>query len=161
MTLSFLIGECIKSNFPLQVLFLTVQQHVAPRLIQNNGFVSHPLTVSKSILVGCKQSLALSRGLLLRVLSLHFKAHPHAPPSTFVDDTAMITAGSAVECYQNILNSLVSVAYYVKVLRLTLSPKAALVTRNLEFSFKLVIQLRTLKIPFTAKKDARDLGLWP
>ena len=146
-----LIAECIKSRFPLLMLFLTLQQHSAPRVLQSRRFISKPATVSYSILAGCMRSVALTRGLLLRVLALHFKLNPQAPPSTFVDDTSMLARAPREQLLGIILDSLIHFASLVRSLGLTLSVKATLVARSHDFANKVARTLNRVNIPFKSE----------
>ena len=55
------LPEAVKTSFPLSVLSCLLQPHLAPRVIQANGFCSESSQVSRSILAVCRSSVALAR----------------------------------------------------------------------------------------------------
>ena len=68
------IDNTVKSRFPPAKLAFLIQQHLAPRAVQANGFTANPVAVYKSILAGCKSSIGLTRGYLKKNIKyLHYK----------------------------------------------------------------------------------------
>ena len=66
-----LLQEAIHCNFPPQLLSFLLQQHLAPRAIQANGYTSEAMIVYKSILAGCMASVDLTRVYLRRNTQTH------------------------------------------------------------------------------------------
>ena len=73
-----LLTNAIKCGFPTVQLAFSLQQHLAPRLIQANGFSSQPIPIYKSILAGCKFSVAFTRALLKDPMKIIYLNHKNA-----------------------------------------------------------------------------------
>jgi len=63
--LEVLMNKAIELQFPIIDLLVTMLQHMAPRVIQCDGFCSRAIITNTSILAGCKHSVALTRVLFL------------------------------------------------------------------------------------------------
>ena len=74
-----LLDQAIRNHFPATELFLALQQHLAPRVIQVAGFSAQPIPVYKSILAGCAHSVAMTRNLLLQSVK---EVEEHNQPAT-------------------------------------------------------------------------------
>jgi len=61
MDLRVLMVEAIHTDFPLGPMAFSLQQHMAPRVLQANGCSSTPIIIWKSILAGCKLSVPFTR----------------------------------------------------------------------------------------------------
>ena len=119
-----LILEAMETGFPLAELALALQQHLAPRVIQVSGYCSSPTQVYKSILAGCKHSVAITRTLLLRLMTHLSREHPQAPPRVHVDDTSMLTVAETTSAVQDrIVPCIRDFARGVGKLNLSLSEK--------------------------------------
>ena len=73
-----------------------LQQHLAPRVLQANGFSSAPARVNKSILAGCKYSVPFTRVYGLRQFIILNRNNPEANTELFVDDTSMHAAAETM-----------------------------------------------------------------
>ena len=163
INISSLIIESIHSEYPPVDLALALQQHLAPRVIQVAGFSSTPVSITHSILAGCKQSCPMTKSLLKRSNEeLHTK-FPRAPPKVYVDDTSMICKLNTWSAVQNALAPcLIRFAKIVSKLKLSLSPKANIVSNHIGLSKKLKNELALHDIHFKTPKTrqgARDLGI--
>ena len=119
-----LLTEAIYAEFPARKLVLVLQQHLAPRMIQANGYSDDPMQVFRSIIAGCKASVALTRVYLKRSITKVDSRFPDANTSLFVDDTSMQATDSE---FDGVLQKIVpAVAFFgeeVQRLKLSLSPK--------------------------------------
>ena len=70
ISIDLLLEECVRTSFPPVIMAFLVQQHVAPRVIQASGFSSEGIQVFKSIIAGCKSSVALTR-VYLKLSLIH------------------------------------------------------------------------------------------
>ena len=162
INISSLIIESIYSEYPPVDLALALQQHLAPRVIQVAGFSSTPVSITHSILAGCKQSCPMTKSLLKRSNEELHKKFPRAPPKVYVDDTSMICKENTWSAVQNNLAPcLIRFAKIVHKLNLSLSPKANLCTNLPKLSWRLKNELAEHDIHFKlpSQKGARDLGI--
>jgi len=91
--LEILMQKALEHIFPIVDLALIMQQHMAPIIVQCDGFCSRTILTNTSILAGCKHSVALTRLLFLTGMQQLSIDSPLAMPRVYVDDTAMLTAG--------------------------------------------------------------------
>ena len=89
-------------NFPSDLLYLALQQHLAARVIQVQGFSGNTLQVSRSILQGCRLSVTFTKLYMLRDLIKLREKHPQANISIHVDDTFSDTSTDPLEGGANI-----------------------------------------------------------
>lgn len=61
MDLETIINEAFATKFPLGPLAFSLQQHMAPRVLQANGCSSKLININASILAGCKISVPITR----------------------------------------------------------------------------------------------------
>ena len=89
-----LLVESIFTEFPPIQMSMALQQHLAPRVIQATGFSGEPSLVYKSILAGCRHSVAMTRTLLLRSMKTIVKSTSNTNTKVHakvdVDDTATL-----------------------------------------------------------------------
>lgn len=154
-----LVNKAREPEFPVLDIMLTLHQHLAPRIIQCEGFCSEPILVARSILAGCKHSVALTRLLLLTDITGLVVDHPLAPPKVYVDDTAQLTAGSATAAMTSMYNSIYDFVYVTKSLKLTLSTKGVIVAKIQKHAYALAKKLAEHGIVYQVKDNTRDLGV--
>ena len=75
-----LILKAMETGFPLAELDVALQQHLAPRVLQVSGYGSSPTQVYKSILVGCKHSVAITKTLMLGLMTHFIAVRCHMSP---------------------------------------------------------------------------------
>ena len=85
--------KAIELQFPIIDLLLTMLQHMAPMIIQCDGFCSRAIITNTSILAGCKHSVASTRVLFLTGMQKLCIDNPVVATQLYVDDTAMLSAG--------------------------------------------------------------------
>ena len=56
-------------ELPMDVLIMALQQHLAPRIIQAQGFCGDPIQITRSILQGCIFSVGSTRAHLMDDMS--------------------------------------------------------------------------------------------
>ena len=62
--LEILIDKLIDNGYPLHEANMSLQQHMAPRILQCEGFSSQPIVVHRSIIAGDMQSVDFTRNYL-------------------------------------------------------------------------------------------------
>jgi len=124
-----LIEKAIELEFPILDLALTITQHMAPRIIQCDSFCSKPILVNRSILAGCRHSVALTRVLMLTGITKINIEHPLVSTDVYVDDTAMLTYGERQESLDNITNAVIDFAKFAHSMHLKLSHKGVIVAK--------------------------------
>jgi len=155
-----LVKEAYANDFPLDQLTLALQQHLAPRVIQVNGFSSELIQVFRSILAGCKHSVALTRAYLMRNMLHTTTKHPETHTSLFVDDTTMqATANTLHEVLEKLVPTVSTWAEGVNKLKLTLSSKGCIVTSCPKLSKLLRKELLSYGLEYQVETGARDLGV--
>ena len=111
-----LVSKAKELEVPVLDIMLTLHQHLAPMIIQCEGFCGEPILITRSILAGCKHSVALTRLLLLTDITGLVIDHPLAPPKVYVDDTAQLTSGSATTAMTSMYNSIYDFVHVTKSL---------------------------------------------
>ena len=160
LDLQVLMIEAIKADFPLGPMAFSLQQHMAPRVLQANGLSSAPVNVNKSILAGCKYSVPFTRVYALRSYKQLTRQHKHANTELFVDDTSMhASAPTSFEVEDILVSAMKAFKIIVHKLKLRLSPKAALVTNNNLLSRRLNAKLSAHGLRFVIAHHSRDLGV--
>jgi len=157
--LEILMQKALEHNFPIIDLALTMQQHMAPRIIQCDGFCSRTIITNTSILAGCKHSVALTRLLFLTGMKQLSIENPLAAPQVYVYDTAMITAGDKDTTLTNMAKAIKDFAKMSSKLGLTLSTKGVIVAKLPYAARHLVQDLKTLGITYNTAETTRDLGI--
>jgi len=151
--------RALEHNFPIIDLALTMQQHMAPRIIQCDGFCSRTIITNTSTLAGCKHSVALTRLLFLTGMKKLAIENPFAAPQVYVDDTAMIAAGDRDTTLTNMAKAIKDFAKMSSKLGLTLSTKGVIVAKLPYAARRLIQELKTLGITYNTAETTRDLGI--
>ncbi len=84
--LGILCSSAFEHHFPKGVLVRALAQHTAPRVIQTGAFCGDPIPVSRSIIAGCKCSLALTICYLKTEYTHVDEDNPDVDLHTYVDD---------------------------------------------------------------------------
>ena len=152
--------QAINTAFPPQALTWALGQHLAPRVVQGEGISSSPQLVSRSILAGCKHSIALVKMYLKEDLSRLMRDHTSIGVSAYVDDIT-ITARqlSRYDLTIQVLEAMRSFSGIANKLKLVLSDKGQLVCSDTRQGAKVAKSLSKLGIPVTHVYQARDLGV--
>ena len=160
LDLRVLMIEAIHTNFPLGPMAFSLQQHMAPRVLQANGMSSTPINVCKSILAGCKYSVPYTRVYAIREYKQLAKQHKNANPELFVDDTSLHAKGDTTfEVEEVLLSAMTTFKKIVQHLKLRLSSKAAIVTSCKRLGTRLNAKLAKLGLKFVIAEHSRDLGV--
>jgi len=129
LDLPVLIEQALELDFPILDLALTIMQHTAPRNIQCDSFCNKPILLNRSILAGCRHSVALTRVLMLTGITKINIEHPPVSTDVYVDDTAMHTYGERQESLDNITNAVIDFATFAHNKHLKLSHKGVIVAK--------------------------------
>ena len=160
LSIQTLMEEAIHTGFPIDKLCFALQQHLAPRVLQSSGCASEPIEVFQSIIAGCKFSKALTQAYMMRGMKRICDKHSEANPELFVDDSSM---HAAADSWEGILNNLVPAMLTFKdvvaILKLKLSPKAAITASDVKLLKFIIQELKTYDLFFEEGKHARDLGV--
>lgn len=114
--------------------------------------------MNRSILAGCKFSVALTRAYLLEEVSKLDAVHS-ASISTYVDDTPFLSIGSYSKVYNSIADLAVAFCKAVQRLKLQLSPKALLVANTPKLALARQKELKEYGLKFGIASVAPDLGI--
>ncbi len=160
MDVPILIQEAAAVKYPLDTLSISMQQHLAPRVIQANGFSSRPICVCRSILAGCKFSKAKTQVYLQRRMVKLNAKHKSANFKLYVDDTSKIAFDMDMDrVIGTLVNASVDFGHMVRKLKLSLSPKAVLTASSFKLAKLLKKELATYGLTYSIEQAARDLGI--
>ena len=158
--ISLLLEEAVFTRFPFVILAYLIQQHVAPRVIQANGFSSEGITVFRSIIAGCKTSVALTRVCVKRALTILYNTYPESNPEVLVDDACMHAYSDTFDgALEMVIPSAVKFNDLVREMKLTLSPKACVAASSDKLAHVLKGELSTYNTVFQVDQEARDVGV--
>ena len=93
MRIGQLIIQAIKTGFPLFPFVMGLIQHLAPRVVQAQGYASQPIRVYNSILAGCKFAVAFTRAYLKLGVQHVCLMNRDALVNTYVDDAPFHATG--------------------------------------------------------------------
>jgi hypothetical protein len=155
-----LLVEAIKVGFPAGKMSFLLQQHLAPRVIQANGFTSRAISVFCSIIAGCLSSVTLTRVFLKNAMTQICNKFPESNPAVFVDDTCLQAIANTMNEILDILVPAVT-AFKSKAdeLKLSISPKSALTASADNLVQILHQELKSYGINFLIDNSARDVGI--
>ena len=114
----------------------------------------------KTILAGHKFSVPYTRVYALRECKLPVKDHSRANTELFVDDTSMhAKAQTNMEVLNILVAALKQFGALVHKLKLSFSPKAAIVISIMRLARGLHVKLVKYGLKFVVPKLSRDLGI--
>ena len=157
-----LIRQCRRWHFPLPVLALALQCHMAPRRIRCGKGVSRALRPARGILAGCSTSTSCSRAQLRNAASDQVvDTHQH------VDDMAMLhSAPTKRILFKKIKQAAGRFTERVRWLRLTVSrpskgarPKTKVLSSCPRVGRAIVRELARLQVQAEYVRSADDLGI--
>ena len=147
-------------NFPSHLLYLALQQHLAARVIQVQGFSGNTLQVSRSILQGCRLSVTFTKLYMLRDLIKLREKHPQANISIHVDDTFSDTSTDSLEgCAKILVPLAMDFAQQVIAKKLKLSTKGVAMANSAKRAKILSKELASYGIVMKPALPSRDLGI--
>ncbi len=133
VNLSTLCDEMIEHRFPKGPLVLALAQHAAPRVIKISDYVSRPISVSNSIIAGCKFSCDFTMGYCNSDLSEISDEHQDGELESFVDDNVYtVSHPSHMHATRVIVDAMTHFKAVARRLSLTLSPKGGIVASDLK-----------------------------
>ena len=104
--LPLLIQSFIDTGYPLHQANMSIQQHIAPRVIKAEGCSSQPIPINRSIIAGDMQSVAFTRSYLKDPMTKLDEDNPGVKPKLFVDDTSLYGAGPEGETYNKVIKAI-------------------------------------------------------
>ena len=117
------------------------------------------MLVNRSILAGCRHSVALTRVLMLTGITKLNIEHPLVSTDVYVDDTAMLTYGEKEQTLDNITNAVIDFAKFAHSIHLKLSHKGVIVAKLQQDGKKLAFRLKQKGIKYQVNDSTRDLGV--
>ncbi len=78
----------------MDVLFFGLSQHLAPRVVQAQGYMGEIVQPEISILAGCKLSAAFTRAYLKQPLQEVISSNKRLHVGVHIDDVPITTTGS-------------------------------------------------------------------
>jgi len=157
--LSILMDKAVEHVFPILDLVMTMLPHIAPRVIQWDGFCSRTIITNTSILAGCKHSVALTRVLFLTGITNTCIENPLAAPQVYVDDTAMLTAGPDELAYIMMSTAVKDFVKLSHKLGLKLSTKGIIVAKLAGTAKIVVDDLAEIGIIYNAHESTKEVGV--
>ena len=156
-----MITEALTNKFPVTGLNYILHQHAAPRVVQFKGSLSsRTLAMLKSILAGCRFSVAMTRALVMQSYTELIDKHRDVTLSVHVDDTpGYAEANTKEEVFKALTKFGESFAKVANTLKLPLSGKAGVVSSSFKFSKILVHRMNEYGITCTPYRVFRDLGV--
>ena len=89
----FLIDQALRNDFPLAILVLVLQQHLAPIVLQVGGCCADPIVINCSIIAGCMFSKTFVITFLARSVTGFNNSLPVAPLRMYVGDASQLCTG--------------------------------------------------------------------
>ena len=155
-----LIDRAADTQYPPVDMALALQQHLAPRVIQAEGFSGFHMCIHNSILAGCKQSVSMTRALLYQSMYTLHATHKKVYTGIHVDDIALLASSeSKLKVYHRARAASLHFASMARKQRLGLSEKGAIVASDFSLALRLQRELNKQGVPYKAEYVSRDLGL--
>ena len=129
-------------------------------MIQHCGYASEATAIYRSILAGCKSSVALTKVFLKRIITGICNRYPEAITNVFVDDTNMQSIGTSCDdTLEQIVPAVTMFGDGARKMHLSLSPKAIVTANNPKLAKLLQYELSTYGMKFQVSEAARGLGI--
>ena len=158
--IELLLHEAIQLDFPADILVMALQQHLAPRVIQAQGYSSLPMEITNGILQGCLLSVCLTRLYLLRDIRALADSNPEANTTVFVDDTSCDTVQDTFcEGLDIVTPFTIDFAKRMRAKKLILSSKGSVLSNTPNRTRILQSILAKSNVLYNAADSARDLGV--
>ena len=157
---SDLIEAAMELDFPPLPLYLAMLQHLAPRRLQCQGFVSPAILPLQSILPGCLFSIPFVRLYLRRSFSTVVSSNPAVNHGAYVDDVGQLATGGLGNSLLAITNAAHSFADLTRSLALRISKKSTIVASSRLAARLLARSLEANGVRVNIAQGTRDLGLY-
>ena len=90
-----LVKKAMDLGFPLHIIVMGVQMHVAPRVLQLLGACSDLIDFGRSVFPGCMLAIPFARVYLREEMDKVQEAAAGAGQSVYVDDISQVSQGAA------------------------------------------------------------------
>ena len=154
-----LVKKATALGFPLRILVMGVQMHVAPRALQLLGACSDFISVSRSGLPGCMLAIPFTRVYLREELDRVQLSTPGAEQSVYVDDISQVAQGTFDFVVDALVSGGIKLNEAIARLHLRVSPKSVIVCSAYKLSKSIQAELLQYGIRAQVAKHARDLGV--
>ena len=158
--LSRLLLWAERMDYPVELLILGMQLHVAPRCINVLGTTLPGVDPSNGIVAGCGQANAWARVVLYDVLEFVHRAAPQLGPLQYVDDLAQSARGSYRDVASQLPHAALMLKRELEEAKCTVSAKKCVLIASTPALGRKVARLcRALGVQVKYEAQARDLGL--
>ena len=148
-----LIHLAMEQNIDKGLMAIAMQVHMAPRVLKTRGFFGPMVQVSRSILAGCKFSVAFARTAIYWILE-----QSHA--RQYVDDIAQCIRGMNMQKVEDeCVRDAVQLTDNLSRAGFNISCKSVLVASNARLKNNIHKKLRRVGICIDKDETAKDLGV--
>jgi hypothetical protein len=155
---SILVQEALEAKYPLVDLCTGLAIQTAPRVLQCGSSISQPVEVKRSILPGCKQSVALTRAPMRKLVQA--TDTQEVPLGIYVDDVAQQAVHrDPVHLGAAAMIATTKFARGVLAFKLRISHKSTVVDSKGIIASMAQAALRKMGVKVTVANTVRDLGL--
>ena len=149
----------VEQRFPVLPLYLGMLVHRAVRYFSSREGLSGPVHPGVSILAGCTQSVAWTRGFLHKVLSWTHSRFPPAKVESWVDDLHLRVQGTMARVKAVAAEAAIFIIQQLHSQMIVISPKSLVLATKPEIRDFVIAQVkRRTGVELQAKKVGRDLG---
>ena len=154
-----LVKKAMDLGFPLHIIVMGVQMHVAPRVLQLLGACSDLIDFGRSVFPGCTLAIPFARVYLREEMDKVQEAAAGAGQSVYVDDISQVSQGAADQVVDALVRGGVKFSQAIVGLHLKVSPKSVIVASSFKLSKWIQSELRQYGISVQVARTARDLGV--
>ncbi len=156
-----LLQQAIELGYPAKHLYLSLQVHLAPRvLVTESAQHPQPVVVSNSIMAGFTDSVTLTRVLLKKAISDAREQCPEAPPEVYVDDMAQIATGDELHLLEVVPRAAASLHRSIVDAGGIFSTKSTIVATRVKLARKVAKKLAVSHgIHVKTAQSTSDLGV--
>ena len=156
-----LIQQALELEYPAKHLYLSLQVHLAPRVLVTEG-AQHPepVVVSNSIMAGFTDSVTLTRVLLRKAIAVVREECPEAPPEVYVDDMAQMAVGTTQHILRVVPQAAACLHEAISLAGGIFSSKSTIVATNIKLARAVAKRLvRSHGIHVKVAQSTSDLGV--
>ena len=144
-------------------LAISLQIHLAPRVLRMDRCCSRVVAVSSSIMAGCQDSNGFARSIMYELLEkAHYKVGPCTTFRQFVDDVAQSNKGDRLEeVAQEMIEAAGAFTEAMGKEGFRISKKSTAICSSRKLKMKVASKLRILgnKTNLTLAEEVKDLGI--
>ena len=151
-----LLDDCIRLQFPLHQVLLSLEVFMAPRFLTKLRVISEAVEPSNGILAGCGRAIALIRAFLHSTCSTVIHAVPRIGFREFVDDLSISDTGDSKHVI-NIVGKAGSILVtLLRARKCVVSPKKVILASKKHIQKGISAILETDGCDFAVASTARD-----